>query len=102
MDVTSKDFAYHLPRILDELATCCFVSLDFEFSGIAFSSIPHGPAAKPQTLQSRYTDTKNAAEQYQVLQIGLTICHEDITTGQIYRFNTLVEIDPKLPQVHTP
>lgn len=81
MDVTSENFAYHLPRILDELATCCFVSLDFEFSGIALSTIPHGPAARPQSLQDRYTDTKNAAEEYQVLQIGLTICHEDITTG---------------------
>lgn len=83
MDITSQNFPYFLPRILDDLASCCFVSLDFEFSGIARNNLPH-KATGPQSLQLRYTEVKDAAEQYQILQIGLTICHEDTTTGEIY------------------
>ncbi|EAW14551.1 CAF1 family ribonuclease [Aspergillus clavatus NRRL 1] len=75
MDVTAQSFAYHLPRILDELATCCFVSMDFEFSGIATAS--SAPSSGSQTLQERYEEVKRSAEKYQILQVGLTICHED-------------------------
>jgi poly(A)-specific ribonuclease len=82
MDITSQAFAFHLPRILADLATCCFVSIDLEFSGIA-SKAQGEPAKSSRTLQERYAETKNAAEKYQVLQIGLTICHEDTETGQM-------------------
>lgn len=75
MDVTAQTFPYHLPRILDDLATCCFVSMDFEFSGIATTS--SNPTRKPQSLQARYEEVKNSADKYQILQVGLTICHED-------------------------
>ncbi|RMJ25667.1 CAF1 family ribonuclease [Aspergillus sp. HF37] len=80
MDITSQAFAFHLPRILAELATCCFVSIDLEFSGIA-SKAQGKPVKSLRTLQERYAETKNAAEKYQVLQIGLTICHEDTETA---------------------
>ncbi|RHZ63090.1 CAF1 family ribonuclease [Aspergillus thermomutatus] len=76
MDVTAQSFPYHLPRILDDLATCCFVSMDFEFSGIATAS--SNPNRGSQTLQDRYEEVKNSADKYQILQVGLTICHEDI------------------------
>ncbi|PKX99583.1 CAF1 family ribonuclease [Aspergillus novofumigatus IBT 16806] len=75
MDVTAQTFPYHLPRILDDLATCCFVSMDFEFSGIATTS--SNPNRGSQTLQARYEEVKNSADKYQILQVGLTICHED-------------------------
>lgn len=80
MDVTSRTFAFHLPRILTDLSTCCFVSIDFEFSGIPKSQ--GEPAKSSQTLQERYEETRSAADKYQILQIGLTICHEDTETGQ--------------------
>ena len=81
MDLTSQSFAFHLPRILADLATCRFVAIDLEFSGIARGQ---GERAKgSQTLQDRYAETKRAADKYQVLQIGLTTCHEDVETGQI-------------------
>lgn len=82
MDVTAQTFPYHLPRILDDLATCCFVSMDFEFSGIATTS--SNPTRKPQSLQARYEEVKNSADKYQILQVGLTICHEDTKNGQIF------------------
>ncbi|KAI9930470.1 hypothetical protein MW887_011224 [Aspergillus wentii] len=79
MDVTADSFSYHLPRILDDLAACCFVSLDFEFSGIATNTV--GPSRGSQSLQARYAETKRAADKYQILQIGLTVCHEDTETA---------------------
>ncbi|KAF4219726.1 hypothetical protein CNMCM8980_007556 [Aspergillus fumigatiaffinis] len=75
MEVTVQTFPYHLPRILDDLATCCFVSMDFEFSGIATTS--SNPNRGSQTLQARYEEVKKSADKYQILQVGLTICHED-------------------------
>lgn len=83
MDITSQNFPSLLFKILDELASCVFVSLDFEFSGIARNSVAHRDSG-PQTLQARYTEVKDAAEKYEILQIGLTLCHENISTGGIY------------------
>lgn len=80
MDVTSQSFYYHLPRILDSIATCCFVSLDLEFSGIATNPVGL-TGARRQTLQERYAEAKEAADKYQILQIGLTIGLEDAKTG---------------------
>ncbi|GAQ38396.1 CAF1 family ribonuclease [Aspergillus niger] len=78
MDISAQTFFYHLPRVLDDLASCCFVSIDFEFSGIAKGL---GPSPKSRsTLQERYEEVKNSADQYQILQVGLTICHEDPET----------------------
>ncbi|KAE8313357.1 ribonuclease H-like domain-containing protein [Aspergillus transmontanensis] len=79
MDITPKTFHFILPRILDELASCSFVSIDFEFSGIACSS--NGPNSKASTLQDRYTEVKESADKYRIVQIGLTICHEDTESG---------------------
>ena len=79
MDITALTYSCQLPRILDDLATCSFVTIDLEFSGICKSY--SGPSNRPQTLQERYVETKNAAEKYQVLQVGLTTCHEDAATG---------------------
>lgn len=80
MDVTAQTFPYHLPRILDELASSCFVTVDFEFSGISKNPAP--PTRGAQSLQERYDEVRRAAEKYQILQIGLTICHEDTATGR--------------------
>ncbi|KAJ5611140.1 hypothetical protein N7510_007859 [Penicillium lagena] len=89
MDVVDATFHRHLPWILYELASCCFVSLDLELSGIAIS--PDKPGGEVQTLQERYVKVKAAAEKYQVLQVGLTICRENLVTGKYilipYNFN---------------
>ncbi|KAJ5184255.1 hypothetical protein N7492_001871 [Penicillium capsulatum] len=79
MELTNQNFQDYLPWVLYELTTSCFVALDLELSGIPFS--PTGQAPRVQSLQERYAETKAAAEKYQVLQVGLTICHEDPKTG---------------------
>lgn len=80
MDITPKTFPYFLPRILDDLASCSFVSIDFEFSGIACSS--NLPNNKTSTLQERYAEVKESADKYRIVQIGLTICLEDTESGK--------------------
>lgn len=79
MDLTTTNFAYYLPWVLNEMATSCFVAMDLEMSGIALFPKQQGA----RSLQSYYEDTKAAAEKYQVLQVGLTICHEDKEKGTV-------------------
>ncbi|KAJ6096005.1 CAF1 family ribonuclease [Penicillium sp. IBT 16267x] len=79
MDVTAGNFTALLPWILYQISCSSFIAIDLEFSGIAIA--PSNQAQKDQSLQDRYTEVKAAAEKYQILQIGLTICQEDSTTG---------------------
>lgn len=86
MEVTAGNFTALLPWILYQISCSKFVAIDLEFSGIAIA--PSSQAQKDQSLQERYTEVKAAAERYQILQIGLTICQEDITTGSYNRGHT--------------
>ena len=79
MEVRKENWNYYLPWVLYELASCCFISLDLEMSGIIKG--PDKPGRKVQTLQERYVETKAAAEKYQILQVGLTICWENPVAG---------------------
>ncbi|KAJ5783064.1 hypothetical protein N7457_004838 [Penicillium paradoxum] len=75
MDVTTVTFPDCLPSILNDISTSCFVSVDFELSGVVFK--PSAPQSRTQTVEERYVEAKAAAERYQILQVGLTTCHED-------------------------
>ncbi|CAI7583512.1 unnamed protein product [Penicillium crustosum] len=75
MDVTAVTFPDCLPSILNDISMSCFVSVDFELSGVVFK--PSTPQSRLQTVQERYVEAKAAAERYQILQVGLTTCHED-------------------------
>jgi hypothetical protein len=88
MDVSSAKFPSLLLRLLQEVADSHFITVDFEFSGVA----GHRPQGSGKlTLQEYYEDTKEAAEKYQVLQVGLTIVQEDLDQGRYvvrpYNFN---------------
>lgn len=83
MEVTAGNFNALLPWILYQISCSNFVAIDLEFSGIAIA--PSCQAQKDQSLQERYTEVKAAAERYQILQIGLTICQEDSATGPYMR-----------------
>ena len=86
MDVPERAFGWALLPLLGALSECHFFAVDFEMSGI-----PTGQAASAvqgdrsrhhrQTLQERYTELKQAAEKYQILQVGLTVVKEDRTRG---------------------
>lgn len=74
MEVDRTSFWPRLLEMLEDMAKSYFVAIDFEFSGIS-SKVIH--AAGKQTLQERYLETKEAAERYQILQIGLTFAVYD-------------------------
>lgn len=79
MDVNRTAFPARILQILEALSECHFVSLDFEFSGV--SSKPQ--TRQKQTIQERYTETKQAAERYSILQVGLTCAVYD-RTREVY------------------
>lgn len=92
MDIGPRNFLNQLPTILNAIAEAHFVAIDLELSGI--------PTRKPRAtgeeivkpnLQSRYEETKLAAEKYQVLQLGITCVGEDRDKGTYasytYRIN---------------
>jgi poly(A)-specific ribonuclease len=86
MEVGRKTFHWELPRMLRALTTAHFVALDFELSGIQSKAIhkvklSEKPLGGVQTLQQRYEETKEAAERYQILQVGLTVVKEDEEGG---------------------
>lgn len=72
-DATYRNFETKLPWILSAMSKSSFVSLDLEFSGLPSRK---GPPSGKQTLQERYTEIKQAAEKYQILQIGFTTVGE--------------------------
>jgi poly(A)-specific ribonuclease len=80
MEVTGDGFFPLLPRILEDLSSAVFVAVDFEFSGVSRKAArPAGSKERTgkQTLQERYTETKRAAERYQILQMGITCVLQD-------------------------
>ncbi|KAF2100482.1 CAF1-domain-containing protein [Rhizodiscina lignyota] len=97
MDVDRISFAPRLLEILEDLSQCHFVSLDLELSGIA-TKLAH--ATGRQTVQERYRDIKEAAERYQILQIGLTFAihdqEEETYLLKPYNFNLNPLLDEKL------
>ena len=87
MDVPAEAFGPALYDMLRALSTCHFVAFDFEMSGIPISQTPKAQKEDPSgsrkiSLQSRYTELKEAAEKYQILQVGITIVTEDKYRGK--------------------
>lgn len=74
MEIDRVGFAPRLLEILTALSEAHFVSFDLELSGVASKSTSH---RGKQTLQERYSDVKEAAQRYQILQIGLTCAYQD-------------------------
>jgi poly(A)-specific ribonuclease len=75
MDVDKVSFYPLLIDILTDISSAHFVAIDLELSGVPTKAV--GGSGKP-TLQERYLEIKDAAEKYQILQIGLTCVEQDI------------------------
>lgn len=79
MDVPSREFPDELVKVIQLIANSHFVALDLEFSGISSRRTRGGRSRL--SLQQAYAEVKEAAKQYQVLQVGLTIVEENTQTG---------------------
>lgn len=80
MDVDKVSFYPLLLDILKDISEAHFVAIDLELSGVPSKQQRSDPG-KP-TLQERYLETKEAAERYQILQIGITCAQQDTDHGQ--------------------
>ncbi|KAK2745374.1 hypothetical protein FQN57_003717 [Myotisia sp. PD_48] len=83
MELTKTSFGRLLPQILEDLCLCHCLAFDFEFSGIFNRKLRpvSTDSSGGLTLQKRYEEVKGAAEQYQILQVGITFIMEDTETG---------------------
>ena len=87
MNVNYKNFMGNLGLMLRALSHAHFVSIDLELSGIQSKTFSKekppssGSRSNKQTLQERYIEVKEAAEKFQVLQVGFTFVREDGENG---------------------
>ena len=79
MDINHLRFPTEFLKIVEQIAESHFVSFDLEFSGVA-GRRQH--AGGKLTLQDVYTEVREAALKYQVLQVGITIVQEDLRRGR--------------------
>ncbi|KAI1212269.1 CAF1-domain-containing protein [Annulohypoxylon truncatum] len=95
MEIDKNNFFWMLPCMLHEAQKARFVAIDVEMSGI---SSAHGHAGHDNSIQDSYTKIKEAAEKYQVLQVGFTFCHytEDRSEHIIRTFNC--NVSPLFPR----
>ena len=78
MEVDNISFYPLLLDILHDLSEAHFVAFDLELSGVPSKGIRSDDGQGRPTLQQRYLETKEAAERYQILQIGLTCVQQDV------------------------
>ncbi|KAL8990477.1 MAG: hypothetical protein Q9177_000871 [Variospora cf. flavescens] len=86
MDITRHTFPNQLPYLIAAIADAHFVGIDLELSGIPGKQTnrpnPRGNYTDGlPSLQQRYEETKEAAERYQVLQLGITCVGENRDRG---------------------
>jgi poly(A)-specific ribonuclease len=99
MDIDKSSFPSRLLDVLEAIAEAHFVSFDLELSGVPVKGQAKEKPGKP-SLQERYLETKKAAEQYQILQIGLTCVKDDVLKGAYvckpFNFNLSPVIEERL------
>ena len=98
MDVTAASFPHHLLLLLIAISESDFVTFDLELSGIP-SRMKGKPRPRDQaTLEDRYQETKASAEQYQILQVGLTCARFDYIANKYVLRPYNINISPLLEE----
>lgn len=69
MEIDRSNYWQRLPSILQAISEADYLSIDLEMSGIA-SKKPNNTSSP--SLQQLYEDAKEAAQSYNILQVGLT------------------------------
>ncbi|KAF2497798.1 CAF1-domain-containing protein [Lophium mytilinum] len=98
MEIDRTSFPHHLLGVLNAISESHFVSIDLEFSGICAKP----PKSRKHTLEERYQETKEAAEKFQILQVGITCVqqdyHDETYVLRPYNFNISPLLDDQLDQ----
>jgi hypothetical protein len=91
MEVDKNNWKQLLVPILKDIANASFVSFDLEMSGIStrpkYSAGDRSHDVGKPTLQKQYEEVKEAAETFQVLQLGITCVEEDREKGECGRLH---------------
>ncbi|GAB7340100.1 hypothetical protein MBLNU457_6588t1 [Dothideomycetes sp. NU457] len=80
MDIDRLNFPPRLLDILEAISESSFVSVDLELSGVPVRK-SGGTGSDRHTLAQRYQEIREAAQQFQILQIGLTCVKENHENG---------------------
>lgn len=100
MEVDATSFPYHLLGLLIHISEADFVSFDLELSGIP-SRLPN---KQPRlgggrlTLEERYAETKEGADRYQILQVGITCARFDYLTNNYVLRPYNINISPLISE----
>lgn len=82
MSVTKENFDINLPYLLEDTANAAFIAIDLKLSGIPDQQLHTlRTDGRLPTLQEKYADNKRAAEQFHVLQLGITCAEADHHSG---------------------
>lgn len=79
MEVDAASFPHHLLGLLINISEADFVSFDLELSGIPsrLQNKPPRTGTGRYTLEERYAETREGANRYQILQVGITCARFD-------------------------
>ncbi|KAF2027956.1 CAF1-domain-containing protein [Setomelanomma holmii] len=100
MEVDAASFPYHLLGLFINVSEADFVSFDLELSGIP-SRIPDKkprPGGGRFTLEERYAETREGANRYQILQVGITCARFDYIANKYVLRPYNINISPLLDE----
>lgn len=100
MEVDAASFPHHLLGLFINISEADFVSFDLELSGIP-SRLPNKqprPGGGRFTLEERYAETKEGADRYQILQVGITCARFDYIANKYVLRPYNIDISPLLDE----
>jgi len=91
MDVHISNFWRELPNVIHTISASDFVAIDLEMSGVQAGN--SGPRRKPRptSAQAIYDEAKEAAETFQIVQLGLSCVVYDEPSSRVTLTSTLFE-----------
>lgn len=98
MEVDKVSFYPLLLDLLTDISEAHFVAFDLELSGVPTKKVKSDRGSGRPSLQERYLETKEAAEHYQILQIGLTCVQQDVKNGKYVLKPYNFEISPLIEE----
>ena len=98
MQVDAASFPLHLLGLFINISEADFVSFDLELSGIP-SRLPNKQRRPGRlTLEDRYAETKQGADRYQILQVGITCARFDYTANKYILRPYNINLSPLLSE----
>jgi poly(A)-specific ribonuclease len=100
MEVDAASFPHHLLGLFINISEADFVSFDLELSGIP-SRLPNKkprPGGGRFTLEERYAETREGADRYHILQVGITCARFDYIANKYVLRPYNINISPLLDE----